>query len=664
MRLNFSTSWIFRGWIVCLFFGFYAQNVVSKSVQCGKKQYLRGTKCCDKCGPGLRVFSDCSDKKLTICQSCDRGEYQPGWTDEMRCLQQKFCDTGKGFMVRPENLKAEEPCRCLPNLQCSPINCEYCERIPTCSAGFGLEMDPELTNGRKICVPCQKGFYSADTSAEPCKPWTNCKAEGRSETRPGSVQADAVCGPPVSTGAAPPWVIVSVLSVITVLCLLILLLFCYKDKLKLLSVNLRSCVQNLKRTRIQQETLAPLYHSGGAGGGPGSPKCKPCETTVICQAPCSLSDDSSSTYPTSVPHVKVSLPFTAEVMDKDAPKKKTSVEDKKNGAEEPDEKKEETVSVSPLLTGSCVCVVPVREPLEVGENEDCSQAVSPGTLGTCFCGGLDGEKDGNKRAEEEKNQSEREGSAGTSRDKEKTISTERETGAERLICLSPAPRHNSSVITPSSTVPECCLPLSQAQPNLEFKPHLTNRSLIKHEELYSRTKIDSTSTEDTITTSSMTSFRQLMTSSSVGDQYLEKIPETSSQEQNQELCWGNASEKISSSGDAELECPPESLQSQLTEAALTSGQVTGNHNTTFISSGQVMNFSGEVIVVYVSQTSLSSDGAGLDDAFGSPVQEQADETVPLFHSGLRSSGDSISHNTLQDATLPVQEVMEEQLQAK
>lgn len=100
------------------------------------------------------------------------------------------------------------------------------------------------------------------------------------------------------------WVMVSVLSIIIILCPLILLLFCYKDKMKLLSgrskssmnlsllpvrllshtcrrwhknvnfhkychffsciffstyillfhfsVNLRSCVQNLKRTRIQQ----------------------------------------------------------------------------------------------------------------------------------------------------------------------------------------------------------------------------------------------------------------------------------------------------------------------------------------------------------------------------------------------------------------------------
>ena len=92
-----------------------------------------------------------------------------------------------------------------------------------------------------------------------------------------------------------------------------------------------------------------------------------------------------------------------------------------------------------------------------------------------------------------------------------------------------------------------------------------------------------------------------------------------------------------------------------------SGQVRGNNNTTFISSGQVMNFSGDVIVVYVSQTSLGSggEGAGLEDAFPSPVQEQANETAPLFQSSLAE--DSITHNSSssQAGTLPVQEVMDE-----
>lgn len=642
---------------MCLLPIFYAQGAVSKSLQCNDKQYVKGSRCCDKCGPGKRVLTDCTDTQPTICVRCSRDEYQPGLTDKTSCIPQKYCDPGKGFMQRPENLVAEEPCPCLPNFKCSPVNCEFCEKILTCSSGFGLESG----NGKKTCVPCKKGFFSADDSADQCKQWTNCKAEGRSELRPGSAQTDAVCGPPLS-GAGPSWVIVSVLSVITVLCLLILLLFCYKDKLKLLSVNLRSCVQNLKRTRIQQETLAPLYHSGG--GIPGGPKCTPCETTkLICQAPHNPTEETPCTFPTSVPEVKVSLPFTREMTEKEGIKEKTTTEDQSEGSGEPEEvsEEEEVTSASPLLASSCVCVIPVHEPLEVGENEDCSQAVNPGTLGTCSCGGLDGDRDGEERKREERKESEKRDGVREmcSRD---VVSSRNETGVPALVSLSPPFLNTSSQVHPSSPLPELCLPLSQAQTKLEFRPHLTDGSLLKQEELYRLTSTDSASTDmsEPSTTSAVTSVSPLMTSSFNGDLYLDKPPEYCSPGMS---CVDSRENKLSS-GDSELECPPESLQSQLAEPTLTSGQVSGNHNTTFISSGQVMNFSGDVIVVYVSQTSLSNDEAGLDDAFGNPVQEQANETAPFYPGSLRSAGDSITHSTLQEETLPVQELMDERLPGK
>ncbi|XP_069561623.1 tumor necrosis factor receptor superfamily member 11A [Brachyistius frenatus] len=665
MRLNFSTSWIFRGWITSVLVTFYAQTAVSKSLQCDEAHYLKGSRCCKKCAPGSRVFSECTDSKQTRCVPCSHGEYQPNWTEEMRCFQQKFCDPVKGFKQRPENPVAEEPCRCLSGLQCYLINCEYCERIPTCGAGYGLELDPDSTNGRKMCVDCEEGFFSADNNAEQCKRWTNCKAEGRGERQPGSTQADAECGPPVS-GTTPSWVIVSVLSVITVLCLLILLLFCYKDKWKLLSVNLRSCVQNLKRTRIQQETLAPLYHSGaagGIGGCPGGPKCPPCEMTkLICQAPHSSADDPPCTLPTSVPDVKVSLPFTGETTAKEGINVKTEMEDQSEGSGEPEEvsEEEEVASVSPLMAGSCVCVVPVREPLEVGENEDCSQAVSPGTPGTCSCGGLDGEREGYEIGKEGKSDSKRADKGGKrgAGNQEKMVLSTNENGVASLVSLSPPLLHTSSVVPPSSPLPELCLLLSQAQVRPEFKSHLIDRSPVIQEELYRLASTDSTSPENS-TTSTMTLVSPLMTSSSVGELYLDQPTEASSPEQGQGISWGDSRENKLSSGESELECSPESLHSQLAEPTLTSGQVSGSHNTTFISSGQVMNFSGDVIVVYVSQTSHGSDGAAQDDAFGRPVQEEANETAPFFQSTLRSQGDSISHSTLQDGTLPVQEVMEE-----
>uniref|UniRef100_A0A3Q1IYL5 Uncharacterized protein n=1 Tax=Anabas testudineus TaxID=64144 RepID=A0A3Q1IYL5_ANATE len=421
--------------------------------------------------------------------NCNRGEYQPDWTGNMQCLQQKFCDESQYLQLQVFKVMKY-------HIRNTYRKCPMTHEVKVCTHVHTVA----------LFIHC---FYHFIFSS-------SCKAEGRTETQPGSAQADAVCGPQVS---APSWVIVSVLSVITVLCLLILLLFCFKDKLKLLSVNLRSCVQNLKRTRIQQQIL---YSS---------------------------TDEPPCTVPTSEPDVKVSLPITEEMTEKKDTNSKTLTEDDSIGSGEPVEvsEEEEVVSVSRLLAGSCVCVLPVCEPLEVGENEDCSQAVSPGTSGTC-----------------------------------------------------------------------------------------------------SLASMDSTSTECS-TTSVMTLVSPLMTSSSVGDLYLDKPTVTSSQEKNQGLFWEDSSGNKVSSGESELECTPESLHSQ----------VLGNHNTTFISSGQVMNFSGDVVIVYVSQTSLGSDGAGQDDAFGSPVQEEASETAPFFQISLRSQGDSISHNTLQDETLPVQEVMEE-----
>lgn len=85
-----------------------------------------------------------------------------------------------------------------------------------------------------------------------------------------------------------------------------------------------------------------------------------------------------------------------------------------------------------------------------------------------------------------------------------------------------------------------------------------------------------------------------------------------------------------------------------------SAQVSGSNNTTFISSGQVMNFSGEVIVVYVGHSSPGGDGTDQEDVFRNPVQEEANEATWHFQSIPRAREDSITYDALQDETLPVQ----------
>nr|XP_046211477.1 uncharacterized protein LOC124039495 [Oncorhynchus gorbuscha] len=677
MRVDFSTSWIFQGWIIHLVLTLCAQRVLSRPT-CSQQQYLKEKRCCSRCEPGSYVFAECAGYSDTKCRPCGSDEYQPDWTNETKCLPQKFCDTGKGFnRVRPSNRLAAVPCQCKPGLQCSPINCEFCEKIPTCGPGYGLETDTE--SGRRTCVACQRGHFSPNTSMEPCSLWTNCNSLGKSDKQTGSDQTDAVCGPHLS-GASTSWVLLWVLSVITVLCLLILLLFCYKEKLRLLSVNLRSCVQNLKRTRIQQETLAPFYHSGVVGGGLEDQSGTLRETTCLIGLAHSPSE-TPHTCPTATPGDRVKLPPTKEMEEERKEEERREEEDEGVGSEGSGEAEEvsedgvceevvpdsvcevvpEDVCVSPLWAGSCVCVLSVREPLEVGDNEDCSQAVNPGTLGTCSCGG-EGESKGGEKDERKDG----------GRERAKVVeglqvkSSERSSHTSSPFSLSPT----SSSLSPADHSCDLYPPLTHVRS--EVKGQLIDSSQGKGEELY-RLNCGISSTLTTKATPPLTSAISpypSVTSVTVGDRQSELTSEASSSEQNQGLSWRDIGVNKLSSGGSELDCAPESLQSQLTEPALTSGQVTGNNNTTFISSGQVMNFNADVIVVYVSQTSLGNEGEGPDDAFGSPVQEQANERAPMFqssissksvsHSSMASSINSITHNPLwQEDNLPVQEVTDQ-----
>uniref|UniRef100_A0A671FBI6 Tumor necrosis factor receptor superfamily member 5 n=1 Tax=Rhinolophus ferrumequinum TaxID=59479 RepID=A0A671FBI6_RHIFE len=73
--------------------------------------------------------------------------------------------------------------------------------------------------------------------------------------------------------------------------------------------------------------------------------------------------------------------------------------------------------------------------------------------------------------------------------------------------------------------------------------------------------------------------------------------------------------------------------SPLPSTKLPNGNVTGNSNSTFISSGQVMNFKGDIIVVYVSQNSQegpAGPGSGAGEPVGRPVQEESPPCCESF----------------------------------
>uniref|UniRef100_A0A3Q3N1Q0 TNFR-Cys domain-containing protein n=1 Tax=Mastacembelus armatus TaxID=205130 RepID=A0A3Q3N1Q0_9TELE len=48
--------------------------------------------------------------------------------------------------------------------------------------------------GIGVCMPCEKGHYSSDTSVAPCKRCTKCRVLNRLEKRACAATSDAMCG--------------------------------------------------------------------------------------------------------------------------------------------------------------------------------------------------------------------------------------------------------------------------------------------------------------------------------------------------------------------------------------------------------------------------------------------------------------------------------------
>lgn len=258
-----------------------------------------------------------------------------------------------------------------------------------------------------------------------------------------------------------------------------------------------------------------------------------------------MSDESPCTFPTSVPEVKISVPVEATGNAADEGEERAA-EDPDRGCGEPEEVSEEDGEVdggSRLRAGSCTCVVPVHQPLEVGENEDCSQAVSPGTPGICSCGS-ESRKDEKQKEDAVRTQTGEDRSFGN---RDRMLLSKSETCP--LVSY-------SSPLTHSSAGPPCA-PSSELGPQLSqdeggMKSPLTDSSLLRQEE------------GDGLT--SATPISSKTTSSSAGDP--SKPPAALSPELGRGLSCGDS--KLSSA-EAQLECNPESLHSQLTEPNLTSG---------------------------------------------------------------------------------------------
>ncbi|XP_036891280.1 tumor necrosis factor receptor superfamily member 11A isoform X2 [Sturnira hondurensis] len=158
-----------------------------------ERHYQHSGRCCRKCEPGTYMSSKCTATADSVCLPCGRDEYLDTWNEEEKCLLHKVCDTGKALVaVVPGNRTAPRRCACTAGYHWSE-DCDCCRRNAECAPGFGAR-HPVRLNRDTVCEPCLVGYFSdALSSTEKCKPWTNCTRLGATEARHGTDKSDVVC---------------------------------------------------------------------------------------------------------------------------------------------------------------------------------------------------------------------------------------------------------------------------------------------------------------------------------------------------------------------------------------------------------------------------------------------------------------------------------------
>nr|KAF6472741.1 TNF receptor superfamily member 11a [Molossus molossus] len=164
------------------------------------RHYVHLGRCCNKCEPGTYMSSKCTTTSESVCLPCGQDEYLGTWNEEDKCLLHKVCDTGKALVaVEPGNRTAPRRCACTAGYHWSE-DCACCRRNADCAPGLGARPPVQL-NKDTVCEPCLVGYFSdAFSSTEKCKPWTNCTSLGLTETHHGTDKSDVTCSSsPLST---------------------------------------------------------------------------------------------------------------------------------------------------------------------------------------------------------------------------------------------------------------------------------------------------------------------------------------------------------------------------------------------------------------------------------------------------------------------------------
>ncbi|NXG62551.1 TNR11 factor, partial [Hemiprocne comata] len=555
----------------------------------GEQHYEYSGRCCTKCEPGKYMSARCTDTSDSVCQPCGPNEYMDVWNEEEKCLLHKICDQGKALReVNPGNSTFQRQCACTMGYHWNE-DCDCCQRNTVCAPGFGVE-HPVQQDKDTVCTPCPRGYFSkVASSTDKCKSWTNCTALGMAVIVPGTDKSDASCGEgkmpePSEDGMSNRilYVLIVILFFVALIGIVIFIIY-YKNKGKKLTADLQNwanevCSQ-IKGTKeppkdvfvtMNTTNAAVLQTSEGmcllgpAGSpAPGNSCCTSGRNGSPGMVPCEVGRSLQEfSVVTETDDSFPPVPTEDEYMDKDL---------------------NTTDYLSLLSQTASKTVLSFSEPMEAGEDDSLNQYFS----------GI---------------------------------------GSSEDISLSQSSHPSSNtvgahIVTDKLLQKSCqrahsCLKETGNKDTDSFAANYDSEKIcvrcgISYRESPRKWSKPCCAAADSASTSPETgscgqctcglNFLSAGQSTLASDHGMEDASSDSTN-----MKYQNTSRSTSGTNSSTSDLPP------------ASGNVTGNSNSTFISSGQVMNFKGDIIVVYLSQNSQEGATASgpSEENVGSPVQEE------------------------------------------
>ncbi|XP_061446264.1 tumor necrosis factor receptor superfamily member 11A isoform X2 [Rhineura floridana] len=571
-------------WLSPLPLGNYPLSLQITPPCSSEQHYEHFGRCCTKCEPGKYMSAKCTSTSGTVCQPCGPNEYMDVWNEEEKCLLHKICDQGKALIeVNPGNGTSQRQCACISGYHWNE-DCDCCRRNTKCLPGSGVK-HPVQQNKDTVCMPCPSGYFSNVSSAtDACKTWTNCTALGTEEKSPGNSWADVVCKKQLKMHAQDEtntlfYILITPLLLVALVGIAAFAIFYHSKGKSLTDLQYwaNEICKQIKRTKDSpHDTFVNTNVASPAGlrllG----------RTYLLDLDEYSFSEDACYQHghivngkggPDTI-HYESGEDFptlSLAIVSEDDRFRQIPTED------EYMDRMTQGPCYFPLLSRpENKPVPPFSEPLEVGENDSLSQ---------CFTG------------------------------------TESLMDSTNYCCSD-----SSYVMDPIHDPSHKCLQNYCHQSTCSNMGDVDNQgigtSLLIPKETIRCTACCVSCRESPNKAGSAT--HSLKESGpfppcSCGLDFPSEDHNGSASNAGvrNDPSDGNGMRKQNAKRPSESKCSTSDLPAA-------SGNVTGNGNSTFISSGQVMNFKGEIIVVYVSQNSQegSMSPGSSDDSLGSPVQEE------------------------------------------